>query len=148
MDIELPSDFSAFLKLLRSHGVEYLLVGGYAVGYHGYARATNDLDIWADPSPENAERLVSAIREFGFDTPELSPELFLHGNRIVRMGHPPMRLEIMTSISGVRFEECYAERVTHTIQGVPVDLISLRHLRINKQAAGRHKDLDDLENLP
>ncbi len=147
MDITLPPDFKEFLKLLNRHGVEYLLIGGYAVGYHGYPRATNDMDIWIAVHPDNAERVVTVLRAFGFDTPDLSIDLFLQDN-IVRMGLPPMRIELLTTISGVQFAACYAERVTATFDGVIVDLISLPSLKVNKQASGRHKDLDDLEHLP
>lgn len=146
--IQLPPDFKEFLKLLNSQKVEYLLVGGYAVGYHGYPRATVDMDIWVARHILNAEKLVIVVKEFGFNIPELSGELFLKENQVIRMGFPPLRIEIMTSISGVNFDECYAERVTELIEGVAVNLISLKYLKINKKAIGRHKDLDDLENLP
>ncbi len=148
MDIELPSDFKEFLKLRNANEVRYLLIGGYAVGYHGYPRATNDMDIWIALNPNNAERVVTVLREFGFDLPDLKPELFLRQNAIIRMGVPPMRLEISTGISGVEFEECYASRIVDTIDGRQVNIIDLQHLKINKKAAGRLKDLADLENLP
>jgi len=147
MDITLPPDFKEFLRLLNEHRVEYLLIGGYAVGYYGYPRATNDMDIWIAARPDNAARMVTVLREFGFHTPQLSEDLFL-SDKIVRMGVPPMRLEILTTISGVQFDECYAEREVKLIDAVPVNLISLHHLKRNKQASGRHKDLDDLEHLP
>ena len=144
----LPSDFSEFLRLLTGHQVEYLLVGGYAVAYHGYPRATGDMDIWVRSTPENAARVIRALQEFGFNVPELQPELFLQPERIIRMGVPPLRIELFTSFSGVAFAECYAERVIAELAGIPVALINLRHLRLNKQASGRHKDLADLEHLP
>ena len=144
----LPPDFKEFLQLLNANGVEYLLVGGYAVGYHGYVRATADMDVWVAVSAWNAEKAVAALREFGFDLPELSAELFLKAESIVRMGVPPFRIELFTGISGVQFEECFAERVEDTLDGVPVNIINLRHLRINKRASGRGKDLVDLEHLP
>ena len=146
--IRLPPDFKEFLKLLNEHNIRYLLIGGYAVGYHGYPRATADMDIWVAMQPENAEKIVSALREFGFDLPELSAELFLKEEQIVRMGVPPVRLEIITSISGVSFDECYEDRVTDILDGVEVNLISLKNLKVNKKASGRYRDLDDLENLP
>jgi hypothetical protein len=148
MDIELPLDFKEFLSLLNANGVEYLLIGGYAVGYHGYPRATNDMDIWIAINPSNAESMVKVLRAFGFDTPDLSVSLFLKENNIVRMGLPPMRIEVTTGISGVHFDACYAERIVDTIDGTEVNIISLRDLKKNKQASGRHKDLNDLENLP
>jgi predicted nucleotidyltransferase len=148
MDIKLPPDFREFLKLLNDHGVEYLLIGGYAVGYYGYPRATNDMDIWIAAYPENAERMVATLKEFGFDTPQLSANLFLQGQNIVRMGTPPIRIEVLTTISGVGFDECYAKRVIETIDDIEVNLISLDKLKLNKKASGRFKDLDDLEHLP
>ena len=146
--IRLPPDFKEFLQLLNAHQVEYLLVGGYAVGYHGYPRATVDMDIWIGKGAPTAAKMVEVLREFGFDVPNLSADLFLRDDQIVRMGVPPIRLEIFTSIPGVRFEECYAERVLGEIDGVPVSLINLRDLKTNKKASGRNKDLADLENLP
>jgi predicted nucleotidyltransferase len=148
MEPKLPRDFKEFLKLLNDRRVEYLLIGGYAVGYHGYPRATGDMDIWIAMQPQNAEKLVGSLKEFGFDVPELTATLFLKENQIIRMGIPPVKLEITTTISGVVFEECYAERVVDTLDGIKVNLISLKHLKINKKASGRYKDLNDLENLP
>lgn len=148
MDISLPLDFKEFLKLLNDKGVEYLLIGGYAVAFYGYPRATNDIDVWIAINPANAQRVVEALREFGFDTPELSTELFLEEDRIIRMGMPPMRIEIATTISGVEFEACYEDRLMGTLDGVEVPIISLPFLKMNKRASGRFKDLNDLENLP
>lgn len=145
---ELPEDFREFLNLLRSHGVEYLLIGGYAVGYHGFPRATGDMDIWIALNPANAERIVDTLREFGFDTPQLAPSLFLQEGSMVRMGNVPLRIEILTSISGVTFDECYRDRVVDLLDGIEVSIISLPHLKANKQASGRYKDLMDLEELP
>ncbi len=146
--IHLSPDFKEFLKLLNAHQVEYLLIGGYAVSYHGYPRATVDMDIWIALQPANAERIVAVLKEFGFDLPELSPELFLKEWQVIRLGVPPVRIELATTVSGVNFNECYAERLTDILDGVKVNLISLKHLKINKKASGRHQDLADLENLP
>ena len=152
MLIELPPDFREFLKLLNSHRVEYLLIGGFAVGFHGYPRATSDIDIWVGRSPENAKRVVAAIREFGFDTPNLTPnltpELFQEDRKIVRMGHPPVRIELMNGIDGVMFDECRKNLIETDLDGIPVPVISLSDLKANKKASGRPKDLDDLEQLP
>lgn len=143
----LQPDFSAFLKLLADHEVEYLLIGGYAVGYYGYVRATADMDIWVRRDSKNAERLVRALDTFGFGVAELKPSLFLDKKGIIRMGVPPVRIEIMMSISGVEFEECYAEREIVQWDDVTVHIISLKHLKQNKQASGRLKDLTDLDYL-
>jgi len=148
MDIVLPIDFKEFLNILQNRSIQYLLIGGYAVGYHGYPRATNDLDIWIAMEPANADKMVSALKEFGFDFPELSRELFLKKNNIVRMGIAPIRIEILTTISGVEFSDCFHERVIDQIDGIEVNIISLKQLKRNKKSSGRHKDLDDYENLP
>jgi predicted nucleotidyltransferase len=145
--IRLPTDFKEFLKLLNSHQVEYLLIGGYAVSYHGYPRTTADMDIWIAIQKENAEKLVTVLKEFGFDIPHLAADLFLRENQIIRMGNPPMRIELLTTISGVRFEECYSERTIDVIDDVEVQIINLEHLKRNKRASGRQKDLDDLKHL-
>ena len=131
--------------MLASNRVEYLLIGGYAVGYYGYPRPTGELDVWIAISPENAQRVVSALSEFGFTA---SAEQFLEGNSVVRMGVPPFRLEILTTIDGANFSECYEARNSVVIDGVGVSLINLHDLRLNKKASGRLKDLSDLENLP
>lgn len=143
----LPPDFKEFLKLLKEHDVQYLLIGGYAVGYHGYARATDDMDIWVAIHPDNAQKLVSTLKDFGLNDPNLTPDLFLQKPKIIRMGFPPMRLEITTSISGVEFEECYQTRIVDSLDGIEVNLIDLEHLKKNKKASGRAKDIADFENL-
>ncbi|HET9478904.1 MAG TPA: hypothetical protein VFO72_06145 [Pyrinomonadaceae bacterium] len=143
--IQLPPDFKEFLRLLNSRNVEYLIVGGYAVGYHGYPRPTGDLDIWISRTRENAERALGALQEFGFSCPA---ELLQQDNQLARMGIAPFRIEIMTTIDGVNFAECYVERVHGELDGVEVNMISLPRLRENKKASGRSKDIMDLENLP
>ena len=145
--VRLPPDFKEFLQLLNSHKVEYLLIGGYAVGYYGYPRATADLDIWISTSPMNAAKVVKALQGFGFGVEALDPDLFLKAEQIIRMGMPPLRIEILTTISGVIFEECYAARKIDKLDGVEVALIGFDHLKMNKKASGRHKDLNDLEHL-
>lgn len=144
----LPDDFKEFLRLLTEANVEYLLIGGYAVAYHGYPRTTAVMDIWVAISPENATKLVGVFTQFGMQDSKLTPDLFQERGKIIRMGVPPMRIEVLTEIDGVQFADCYAARVTTEIDGQVVQLISREHLRINKRASGRHKDLDDLENLP
>jgi hypothetical protein len=124
------------------------MIGGYAVGYYGHPRATADMDIWVAVNPANADKIVTVLKEFGFDLPDLSAELFLKEWQIIRMGLPPVRIELSTSVSGVNFSECYANKVIDTVDGVQVNMISLEHLKQNKKAAARHKDMADLENLP
>jgi hypothetical protein len=149
MDVPLlTDDFREFLRLLNASRVDYLLVGGYAVGLHGYPRATIDLDVWVRATPGNAGRVVEALRAFGFDSLSIAPELFVNPRSIVRFGVPPFRIEIMTSIDGVVYDECRASAVEFDMNGLAVPTIALSDLRVNKRAAGRHKDLADLENLP
>ncbi|HOC31862.1 MAG TPA: hypothetical protein PKK84_06445 [Armatimonadota bacterium] len=145
--IPLPPDFKEFLRLLNSKRVEYLVIVGYAVAHYGYVRATADMDVWVAVNPTNAERAVEAIREFGFNVPELTTSLLLEPGRIVRMGNPPLRLEVLTTISGVEFSECYERRNVTEVDGVDVPFISRDDLRANKMASGRLKDLTDLEHL-
>ncbi|MBI4647325.1 MAG: hypothetical protein HY738_12245 [Bacteroidia bacterium] len=143
----LPPDFREFLALLNKHNVKYLLIGGYAVAFYGFIRATNDMDIWIFINPENARKIYNTLIEFGFNVPGLTDDLFLKEHQVIRMGVPPLRLEILTTISGVTFEECYKNRVIETIEGLEINIINLEHLKINKKASGRLKDLNDLENL-
>ncbi len=144
----LPQDFKDLLKLLNFHSVEYLLIGGYAVGYHGYPRATGGMDIWIGIREENAAKLVVVVKEFGFDVPEVTKGLFMQEKKVLRMGNVPIRIELLTTISGVEFQTCYEHRVVDTIDGVEVSIIDLENLKKNKKTSGRYKDLADLENLP
>lgn len=145
--IQIPRDFQEFLQLLNDQEIEYLIVGGYAVGHYGYVRYTGDLDIFVGLSTENARRLTLAFRDFGFALPEVTPELFLNKGRIVRIGHEPMRLEILNDIDGVQFEECYAARNEVDLGELKAKVISLPHLLQNKKASGRPKDLADVDVL-
>lgn len=146
--IHLPPDFKEFFQLLNSKGVDYLVIGGYAVAYHGYPRATGGIDVWIAINPQNAKKAIEAIKEFGFNDPNLTEDIFLREEQVIRMGVPPLRIEVLTSISGVDFKSCYANRVVETIDNIEISLISLKHLKQNKKASGRYKDLNDLENLP
>lgn len=146
--VYLPLDFKEFLQSLNDHQVEYMLIGGYAVAYYGYPRSTGDMDIWVALNEHNANQVTKAIIAFGFSASNLSRELFLRENQIIRLGTPPLRIEIATGISGVQFSDCYPLRVIDSFDDVKVHCISLDHLKANKKAAGRFKDLNDLENLP
>ena len=145
--IEFPRDFKEFLQLLNLKQIEYLVIGGYAVGYHGYPRATGDLDIWIAINEQTAMKMVEVLKEFGFDPPELQKELFLKEQKVIRMGLPPMRLEILTSIDGVDFETCFSNRLIADFGDFEVNIISKRDLLINKRASGRPQDLVDFDKL-
>jgi hypothetical protein len=143
----LDPNFAEFLKSLNARQVEYLVVGGYAVGYHGFVRATGDLNVFLGCSRDNAEKLHGAFKDFGLDVPELNVAVFMEPGRIVRLGVPPLRLEVMNEISGVAFAACYRQRVAETVAGIPINFIDRENLLLNKQAAGRPKDLADLAAL-
>jgi hypothetical protein len=145
--IPLPRDFQDFLRLLNANAIRYVVVGGYAVAYHGYVRYTGELDLFVELSANNAAKLVSALLEFGFDLPQLKPGLFLRKGRIVRLGYEPMRLEILNEIDGVSFEECYLHRRRSRVGNLRVNFIALPQLLKNKRASGRQKDLADVEAL-
>ena len=145
--ITLPPDFKDFLRLLSDHEVAYLLVGGYAVAVYGYVRYTADLDIWVLMSAENASKVVSVLQDFGLPSANELLEVFQNEKRVVGMGMPPYKIEVITSIDGVKFEECYSKKQIIEIDGIPINFISLEDLRINKAASGRFKDLNDLEHL-
>jgi predicted nucleotidyltransferase len=144
----LTKDFREFLQCLNEHGVDYMVIGGHAVAYHGYPRATADLDVWVAVSEANASRLVMALTAFGFSVPELKPDLFLQEDRIIRMGIAPNRIELQTGIDGVHFGECFPRKISAILDGVQVHFIGLADLKSNKKASGRNKDLADLDELP
>lgn len=144
----LPNDFKEFLRLLNAHQVDYLVVGGYAVGLHGYPRATIDLDLWVRATGANAARVIEALRAFGFDVPVIEPRLFIDPLSIVRFGVPPFRIEIMTTIDGVEYDACRQNATVVDVDGVTLPFISLADLKTNKRASGRNKDLADLDHLP
>ena len=145
--IEFPRDFKEFLQLLNSNEIEYLVIGGYAVGYHGYPRATGNMDIWIASNEKNALKMVEALKKFGFDLPEVKKELFLIKEKVIRMGVPPMRLEILTSIDGVRFDTCFRNLVIADLGDFKVNFISKDDLIINKRSSGRPQDLVDFDKL-
>ena len=144
---ELPHDFKELFECLNSERVEYLLVGGWAVAAYAVPRFTQALDVWVDIGRENSERIVRALRRFGFSSEAVSVDLFLSPLKVTRFGAPPLQVDILTSIAGVKFIDCYPERCNLRIQDVVVPVISRKRLIENKQASGRHKDLADVESL-
>ena len=143
----LNKDFREFIKLLNSHKVKYLIVGGYAVTVHGYPRYTNDLDIWLWIDNENAKNIIAVLKDFGFETLGIKKEDFLVSDRVIQLGYPPNRIDLLTGVSGLTFDECYPHKTSFEIEGLKIDFIDIDNLKKNKKASGRHKDLDDLENL-
>lgn len=143
----LNQDFKEFIQLLNDNQVRYLVVGGYAVAVHGYPRYTKDIEIWIDSKPRNADRIVKSRGQFGFSALGLKESDFLVPDQIIQLGYPPNRIDIVTSLPGVSFKECYSRRLVVEIDGVSVNFIDLESLRKNKKASGRLQDLADLENL-
>jgi predicted nucleotidyltransferase len=143
----LNQDFREFIQSLNDNHVRYLVIGGYAVAFHGHPRYTKDIDIWIDPSPTNAARMVKALDQFGFGSLGLQAADFVAPDQIVQLGYPPNRIDLLTSASGVDFKRCYRARVRVEVDGVSVNFIDLDNLKKNKTAAGRLQDLADLENL-
>lgn len=145
--MKLPTDLREFIGLLSSHGVEYLVVGGHAVAFHGYPRFTGDIDFFINPTPENGRRMVECLKAFGFpNAGKIEAELSQPG-KLVQLGVPPHRIDLLTSISGLSFEEAWQGSIPAQIDGLPVRFPSKQALLTNKRASGRGKDLVDAEEL-
>lgn len=140
-------DFKEFIQSLNDNGVHYLVVGGYAVALHGYPRYTKDIDIWVEMTDENATKIKKALDQFGFDSLGINEADFVVPNQMLQLGHPPGRIDILTTLPGVEFSGCYSSRIVVDVDGVSVNFIDFENLRKNKKASGRHQDLADLENL-
>ncbi len=140
-------DFKEFVELLIKNKVEYLIVGGYAVGVHGHPRYTGDLDIWLNPSEENATKILLCINEFGFSSFNLKIEDLTKEGNVIQLGYPPLRIDLLNKIDGVEFNNCYKNKIIVNIDNILVNFIGYDDLIKNKKETGRHKDLDDLENL-
>jgi hypothetical protein len=147
MKIVLHKDFKEFVSLLNEHEVQYMLVGGYAVGFHGYPRYTGDLDIWFRSTRDNAEKLITILNIFGFSFSNLTVEDFLKEDQFIQLGYEPFRIDLISSVSGLTFDEAYKHHVTIKIEDMDVVFIGLDDLIKNKRASGRTKDMNDVENL-
>jgi predicted nucleotidyltransferase len=143
----LNQDFREFIQSLNDNHVRYLVVGGYAVAFHGHPRYTKDIDLWIEMSQDNAAHLIQALQDFGFGSLGLKPADFLVPDQIIQLGYPPSRVDLLTTLPGVDFENCYLSRVKVDLDGIGVNFIDLENLKKNKKASGRHQDLADLENL-
>lgn len=140
-------DFKQFIELLNKNNVRYLVVGGYALAFHGFPRYTKDIDFWVWVNQENARNLVKTLEEFGFSSLDFKEDDFLSPGYVVQLGQPPGRIDLLTSVTGLDFEECYETRVNIEIRGSKIDFIDLESFKKNKKAVGRYQDLADLENL-
>ena len=143
----LNKDFKEFIKLLNSRSVEYLIVGGYALAAHGHPRYTGDIDIWIDRADKNISLVLDALQEFGFGELGITAADLSAPNSVVQLGYPPARIDLLSSIDGVRFADCYAKRIVMQIDEVDLPVIGVADFRANKLATGRLKDLADVEAL-
>jgi hypothetical protein len=143
----LNKDLREFIGLLNSHGVEYVVVGGFAMAFHGVPRYTGDIDFLVRVSPANAARIEAVLRDFGFASSGLSAHDFLEPDRVVQLGYPPYRIDLLTSITGVPFDDVWASRIPADLDGLPVAFISKPALIRNKRATGRSQDNADIEML-
>jgi hypothetical protein len=144
---KIPQDFKELLELLNSHKVEYLVVGSYALAFHGAPRFTGDIDLFVKPDLANAKRILEALGEFGFGSLNLSEADFTTPENVVQFGVPPVRIDIMTSLTGVSWEKAQAGKVRGNYDKTLVYFISKQELIANKTALGRQKDLADIEAL-
>ena len=145
--MEVQPDFKDLLRLCNVHKVEYMIVGGYALAYHGAPRYTGDIDIYVKPDSQNAEQIMKALADFGFGSVGLTVEDFENPDNVIQLGVPPVRVDIITSISGILWKDASLGCIDGKYGDVPVKYIGLNEFIINKRTIGRKKDLSDLEAL-
>ena len=145
--MEAQPDFKELLALLNDHAVEHIVVGAFALAFHGAPRYTGDIDLYIRATPQNADRVIRALAAFGMVSPELSADDFINPDNVVQIGVPPVRVDLLTSITGVSWEEADAGKVPGSYGGVPVFFLGREQYVKNKKAIGRKKDLADLEAI-
>ncbi len=145
--MEVQEDFREFLALLNVHEVEFMIVGGYALAFHGAPRFTGDIDIFVKPDQQNAKQIIKALVEFGFSSLDLTIDDFKSPDKVIQLGLPPVRIDIITSISGVSWEEADATKVPGLYGDISISFIGKKQFITNKRAIGRKKDLADIEAL-
>ena len=143
----LNSDYKDMLQVLLDNGVKFLLVGAYAMGAHGYPRATGDIDIWVEPSADNSQRVYRALAAFGAPLHEIDEATFIQPGIVFQIGIEPRRIDLMSAVSGVTFDEAYQHRQTVEIEGLPIPILSCDDLIKNKRATGRDRDRLDADRL-
>jgi predicted nucleotidyltransferase len=143
----LNEDFNTFVRLCEEIGVEYMIVGGYAVAIHGYPRFTGDIDIWYRQTKINCSKIIEVVAAFGFASLQLSVDDLMEPEVIIQFGRPPRRIDLVSTIDGINFDDAFPRAITLVVDDVSIKIISKPDLIINKSASGRHKDLDDIENL-
>lgn len=147
MEITIPNDFKELLELLNSHKVEYIIVGAYALALHGNPRFTGDLDIYVKPDTQNAFQILAALQEFGFGSLELKQQDFTELNQVIQLGMPPVRIDLLTSLTGLTWDDAVKGELRGELGGVPVLFLGKNEYIRNKRALGRSKDLADCEIL-
>jgi predicted nucleotidyltransferase len=145
--VELFNDFRDFIHLLNQHGVEYLVVGGYALAFHGKPRHTGDLDIWINISETNAVKMVTVLDKFGVSSLGLSKADFLKEGYVSQIGYPPLRIDILNSIDGISFPAAYPNKQMLQLDEIEISYIGLQDFITNKKASGRSQDLTDVKQL-
>jgi hypothetical protein len=145
--MELDQNFKEFVELLNRYKVEYLIVGGYAVIAHGHPRFTGDLDVWVNPTPSNARKIILVLKEFGFGKLKITEKDLSTKGTILQFGYIPLRIDVLTAIEGVEFEEAFPKRFIKKYSGITINFIGRNDLTRNKKKVGRQKDLADLESL-
>ncbi len=143
--MEVQQDFRDLLELFNKYKVDYIIVGAYALGFHGAPRYTGDLDVFVRPDPNNARSIMQALHDFGFGSVGLAASDFEEEEKIVQLGFPPVRVDIITSITGVSWEKARSGRVKGQFGDLPVYFIGRDDFIANKRALGRKKDIADLE---
>jgi predicted nucleotidyltransferase len=145
--MKLEKDFSDFVELLNQHGVEYMVVGGYALAFHGEPRFTGDMDIWIDVNASNAEKMVQVMHDFGAASLGFTREDFMDEGIIKQIGQPPLRIDILGAIDGVNYRDAEKDKMFFNSAGLKIPFIGVKDFIKNKEAAGRKKDLQDVKKL-
>ena len=145
--MELQKDFKEFIALLNEHKVKYLVVGGYAVNFHGYPRYTKDIDLWIWLNKRNAQKMMKVLKDFGFEGIGLMEEDFMNTSNIIQLGYEPNRIDLMVDVDGLDFDDCFPRKKQEVLDGVSVNFISIEDLILAKRVSGRLQDLADAEQL-
>ena len=142
--MNIPEDFKEFIELLNSHNVRYLIIGGYAVGFHTRPKFTNDIDVWIENTEINVEKVLQVLNEFGFKSLDITTEDLTAPNMVIQLGYSPVRIDIITGLRGMDFNKAFDEKISGSYLGVKTFFISLENLITSKQNAGREKDIEDI----
>jgi len=145
--MEIQPDFKELLALLNAHNVDYVIVGAYALAFHGAPRFTGDIDIFIKPDPKNAERILAALKEFGFGSLDLDKSDFQQPEKVIQLGVPPVRVDLLTSLTAVSWQQAYSDKIEGAYGDVPVYFLGRKEFLANKKALSRKKDLADIEAL-